>query len=174
MKQSDEGKTPIFRRMVERPIFRFSSWLTVISAAAALGIMLLVTVDVLMRRFLNMPITGSFEISCALLVVIIFCCVAWVMTIRGHIVVTIFSNKYPQRLGHVIGTIALFLSMIVVGLICWGSILFGLEQARVGEASVLLRLPVAPFVFVLAFGSALLALVIFIQFINALSGTKEG
>lgn len=172
MKQSDAERTPIFRRVVEGPVYRLSRWVTVISAAAALGVMVLVTVDVLMRRFLNMPITGSFEISCALLVVIIFCCVAWVMTIRGHIVVDIFSHRYPERLGDIIGRIALFLSMIVVGLICWGSILFGLEQYRVGEASVLLRLPVAPFVFVLAFGSALLALVLLVQFINSFIGSK--
>jgi TRAP-type C4-dicarboxylate transport system permease small subunit len=174
MKQSDARKTPIFRRVVEGPVYRFSRWLTVLSAIAALIIMVLVTVDVLMRRFLNMPITGSFEISCALLVVIIFCCVAWVMTERGHIVVDIISSRYPQRLGAVMSTIALFFSMIVVGLICWGSIRFGLDQFRVGEASVLLHLPVAPFIFVLAFGSALLAVVILIQFINSLAGSKEG
>jgi TRAP-type C4-dicarboxylate transport system permease small subunit len=173
MKQSDVGKTPIFRRVVERPIYRFSRWVTIFSAIAAIIIMLLVTVDVLMRRFLNMPITGSFEISCSLLVVIVFCCVAWVMTERGHIVVDIISGKYPRRLGAVMSSFALFCSMIVVGLICWGSIRFGLEQYRVGEASVLLRLPVAPFVFVLAFGSALLAVVILIQFINSLSGSRE-
>jgi len=174
MQQSDVGKTPIFRRAVEGPIYRFSRWVTILSAMAALIIMLLVTVDVLMRRFLNMPITGSFEISCSLLVVIVFCCVAWVMTERGHIVVDIITSKYPQRLGVVMSSFALFCSMIIVGLICWGSIRFGLEQARVGEASVLLRLPVAPFVFVLAFGSALLTLVILIQFINSFGGSKEG
>ena len=174
MKQADAEKTPIFRRVVERPIYRFSRWVTILSALAALIIMLLVTVDVLMRRFLNMPITGSFEISTALLVVIVFCCVAWVMTERGHIVVDLITRKYPQRLGAVMSSFALFCSMIIVGLICWGSIQFGLEQARVGEASVLLKLPVAPFIFVLAFGSALLTLVILIQFINSFGGSKEG
>lgn len=174
MKQSDTDKTPTFGRLVERPIFRFSRWVTIFSALSALIIMLLVTVDVLMRRFLNMPILGSFEISTSLLVVIVFCCVAWVMTERGHIVVDIITSKYPPRLSAVMSSFALFCSMIVVGLICWGSIRFGLEQYRVGEASVLLKIPVAPFIFVLAFGSALLTLVILIQFIDSLGRSKEG
>ena len=96
------------------------------------------------------------------------------MTERGHIAVDIISSKYPRRLSAVMSSFALFCSMIIVGLICWGSIRFGLDQYRVGEASVLLRLPVAPFVFVLAFGSALLTLVILIQFINSFGGSKEG
>jgi TRAP-type C4-dicarboxylate transport system permease small subunit len=174
VKQSEADKTPIFRRLVERPIFRFSRWVTILSALAALIIMLLVTVDVLMRRFLNMPITGSFEISTSLLVIIVFCCVAWVMTERGHIVVDIITSKYPQRIGEVMSSFALFCSMIIVGLICWGSIRFGLQQYRVGEASVLLHIPMYPFIFALAFGSALLTLVILIQFINSFGWSKEG
>ena len=63
MKQSDDEKTPTFSRVVTQPVYRFSRWLTLIAGLAAIVIMLLVTVDVLMRRFLNMPITGSFEIS---------------------------------------------------------------------------------------------------------------
>lgn len=173
MKQSEVKKAPTFTRLVQRPVYRFSKWLTIISAIAACTIMVLTTVDVLMRRFLNMPISGSLEISTSLLVVLVFCCVAWVMTKHGHVVVDMISRKYPQRLGDIISGIAHFLSMIIVALMCWGSIKFGLDQASVGEASVLIGLPVAPFIFVLAFGCALLFLVILIQFINVLVGLKE-
>jgi TRAP-type C4-dicarboxylate transport system permease small subunit len=147
------------------------SW---VSIAAAAVIMVLTSVDVLMRRLLDMPIRGSFEISESLLVVTIFCSVAYVMVLRGHIVVDVFTSKYPRRYRKSLSVIALFLSLIIVGLICWGSILLGLEQYRVGEASVLLHLPEAAFVFVVAFGSALLFLVILIQFIGIFVGGEEG
>ena len=136
-------------------------------------VMVLVTVDVLMRRLLDMPIRGSFEISTYLLVIIVFCAIACVMTVQGHVVVDVFTSRYPQRFQRALSVIALFLSLIIVGLICWGSIQLGLSQLRVGESSVLLKIPAAPFIFVLAFGSALLFLVIIIQFIRIFARVRE-
>lgn len=135
--------------------------------------MVLVTVDVLMRRLLSMPIRGSFEVSTSLLVVMVFCAVAYVMTIQGHVVVDVFTNKYPKSFQRPLSAIALFLSMIIVALMCWGSIILGLDQYSVGERSVLLKIPVAPFVFVVAFGCALLFLVILIQFIRIFAPVKK-
>lgn len=173
MKQAEEKRTSLFNRVAIRPVYRFSRWLTVLSALAMVIIMVLTSVDVLMRRFLNKPITGSLEISTSLLIVVIFCCVAWVMTQKGHVIVDIFSDRYPKKVREVITSIALFLSTITVGLICWGSINFGLQQYRIGEVTVLIGLPVAPFIFVLAFGSGLFGLVLLIQFINTFARSKE-
>lgn len=173
MKQPEEKRTSLFSRFAIKPVYRFSGWLTILSAIAMLVIMVVTSVDVLMRRFLNKPITGSLEISTSLLIVVIFCCVAWVMTKKGHVIVDIFSDRYPKRVREVITSIALFLSMITVGLICWGSINFGLQQYRIGEVTVLLGIPVSPFIFVLAFGSGLFGLVLLIQFINTFVRAKE-
>jgi len=140
---------------------------------AAAIIMLLTTVDILMRRFLDMTVKGCFEVCDYLLVVVVFCAVAYVMTVKGHVVVDVFTSRYPQRFQRALSVIALFLSLIIVGLICWGSIQLGLSQLRVGEASVLLKIPAAPFIFVLAFGSALLFLVIIIQFIRIFARVRE-
>ena len=140
---------------------------------AAATIMVLTTVDVLMRRLFDMPIKGSFEISDFLLVVVVFCSVAYVMTVKGHIIVDVFTNKYPQRFSGALSVIALTLSLIMVGLICWGSIRYGLQQTSVGEASPLLGIPAAPFIFVIAFGSALFLLVIIIQFIRIFAKMRE-
>lgn len=140
---------------------------------AAAIIMVLTTVDVLMRRLFDLPIKGSFELSDYLLIVVVFCSVAYVMTVKGHIVVDVFTNKYPQRFSGALSFIALILSLIMVGLICWGSIRYGLQQMSVGEASPLLGIPAAPFIFVIAFGSALFFLVIIIQFIRIFAKARE-
>jgi len=174
VKQSDERKTPVFRRVVEGPVSRFSGWVTVVSATAGFIIMVLVSVDVLMRRLLSKPITGSFEICTSLLVVLVSCSIAWVMTEKGHIIVNIITSKYPQRLREVTRSIGLFLGLIVVGLICWASLLYGLQEFRIGDKSNLLGIPLAPFVFVLSFGSALLGLVILVQFINTFTKSRGG
>ena len=140
---------------------------------AAAIIMVLTTVDVLMRRLFDFPIKGSFELSDYLLVVVVFCSVAYVMTVKGHIIVDVFTNKYPQRFSSALSFISLILSLIMVGLIGWGSFRYGLQQLAVGEASPLLGIPAAPFIFVIAFGSALFLLVIIIQFIRIFAKVKE-
>lgn len=140
---------------------------------AAAIIMILTTVDILVRRLLNTEIKGTFEICDYLLVVAVFFSVAYVMTVKGHIVVDVFTSKYPQRFSGAISVIASLLSLIMVGMICWGSFRYGLQQFAVGEASPLLGVPAAPFVFVIAFGSALFFLVIIIQFIRIFAKVKE-
>lgn len=158
---------------MEGPIYRFSGWLTIVSTIAALMIMVLVTADVLMRRFLNMPIKGGYEIASTLLAVLVSCCIAWVMTQKGHIVVDLITRRYPQRLRGVIRGSALLLSLIIVGIIAWGCVLFGLQEFRIGTKSILIGIPLAPFIFILAFGCAILFLVILVQSISILIRLKE-
>lgn len=173
MKQSDAGGTLYkLALLLERTIYPFSRWLSIASMVAALAMMFLVTADVFGRRFLAAPILGSTEISQRLLAIIIFCAVAWVMTIKGHVEVDIFYRFYPRRLQAIVYSIALFFSLLIVGAMSWGSLLNGLDKLQVGETSVLLRIPMAPFIFVVAFGAAVLFFVILIQFLQSIAGRK--
>jgi len=60
-----------------------------------------------------------------------------------------------------------------VALRSWQSALYGLDMLRLGETSVLLRILVSPFIFIVAFGSAVFFLVILVQFIYILAGVDE-
>ena len=158
---------------IERVIYPFSKGISILSMVAACVMMFLVTVDVFMRRVFNQPIFGAYEIGKVLLVIVVFCGVAYVMTVKGHVVVDTLARLYPKRLQTVVSGIAYFLSLIIVALISWQSALYGLEMLRVGETSVLLRILVSPFIFIVAFGSAVLFLVILVQFIYILAGVDE-
>jgi TRAP-type C4-dicarboxylate transport system permease small subunit len=158
---------------LERVIFPFSKGIAVLAMIAAVVMMFLVTVDVFMRRALNQPIFGAYEIGKVLLVMVVFCGVAYVMTVKGHVVVDTLARLYPKKLQMAVAGIAHFFSLIIVALISWQSAVYGLEMLRVGERSVLLRILVSPFIFVVAFGSAVLFLVILVQFIYILAGVSE-
>ncbi len=158
---------------LEKVIYTLSRWLSILSMVAATIMMFLVTVDVFMRRALNRPILGSYEIGKELLVIVVFCGVAYVMTVKGHVMVDTLTRLYPRRLQVVVAGIAHFLSLLIIALISWQSAAYGFEMFRVGETSVLLRIVFYPFIFVVAFGSAVLFLVILVQFIYALGGVDE-
>ena len=174
MKQSGTGRRLVkLGFSLERVIFPFSKGISVLSMIAACMMMLLVTVDVFMRRALNQPIFGAYEIGKVLLVIVVFCGVAYVMSVKGHVVVDTLVRLYPKKLQIAVAGIAYFLSLIIVALISWQSAVYGLDMVRVGETTVLLRILVSPFIFVVAFGSAVLFLVILVQFIYILAGVGE-
>ena len=77
---------------------------------AALIMMFLVVADVFMRRVLNMPIMGSNEIQRILLTMVIFFSVAYVMSIKGHVVVDTLTRLYSRKLQIIASVIALLLS----------------------------------------------------------------
>ena len=115
----------------------------------------------------------NYEIGKVLLVIVVFCGVAYVMSVKGHVMVDTLVRLYPKRLQAVVAGIAYFLSLIIVALISWQSTAYGLDMVRVGETTVLLRILVSPFIFVVAFGSAVLFLVVLVQFIYILAGVDE-
>ena len=174
MKQSGTKET--LKRLgfsLERVIYPFSKGISILSMIAAVAMMLLVTTDIFMRRVLDQPIFGAYEIGKILLVIIVFCGVAYVMSVRGHVAVDTLVRLYPRRLKIVVSGIAYLLSLIIVALISWQSTVYGLDMVQVGETTILLRIFVAPFIFVVAFGSAILFLVILVQFIYILAGVDE-
>ena len=174
MKQTDVNET--LKKLgfsLERLIYPFSKGISILSMIAAVAMMFLVTADVFMRRALNQPIFGAYEIGKVLLVIVVFCGVAYVMSVKGHVVVDTLVRLYPKRLRTIVTAIAYLFSLIIVALISWQSAVYGLDMVRVGETTVLLRILVSPFIFVVAFGSAVLFLVILVQFIYILAGVGE-
>lgn len=174
MKQSNTRET--LKKLgysLERVIYPFSKGISILSMIAAVAMMLIVTADVFMRRALNQPIFGAYEVGKVLLVIVVFCGVAFVMSVKGHVVVDTLVRLYPKRLQTVVSAIAYLFSLVIVALISWQSAVYGLDMVRVGETSVLLRILVSPFIFIVAFGSAVLFLVILVQFIYVLAGVDE-
>jgi TRAP-type C4-dicarboxylate transport system permease small subunit len=151
----------------------FTRSISFVGMLAAIIMMLLVVADVFMRRVLNMPILGSNEIQRILLTVVIFFSVAYVMSIKGHVVVDTLTRLYSRKLQIAVSIIALLLSMLIIAVISWQTALYGIEALNIGERSVLLRIPVSPFIFVVAFGSAVLFLVILAQFLSIIVGKNN-
>ena len=69
MKQADANET--LKKLgfsLEKVIYPFSKGISILSMIAAVAMMLLVTADIFMRRALNQPIFGAYEIGKVLLV----------------------------------------------------------------------------------------------------------
>jgi TRAP-type C4-dicarboxylate transport system permease small subunit len=147
---------------------RICSWWAIPSGVVLVLVMLVTTSDVLMRRIINNPIAEAYDIAILGLLVSTFCALAWVLTIGGHIEADVLFRKYPPRLQKVVNSAALFLSIFPAVAIAWGALIWAQSMIRVGQVTLVLRWPLAPFVIVEIIGAALLALAVVVKTVNSL------
>lgn len=158
---------------LEKVVYPFSQYFSIIAMVAAMIMMFLVVIDVFLRRVFNSPIFGAYEIEKDLLSVVVFCAVGYVMSTKGHVMVDTLTRLYPKTIRTIVASITYSLCLIILAVISWQNFVYGLETLALGERSVLLRIPVAPFIFVVAFGTAVFFFVTLVQFIYAMAGVDE-
>jgi TRAP-type C4-dicarboxylate transport system permease small subunit len=136
-------------------IHHLSRWFAYV-ATGVLGLMMLLTVaDVFMRAFFNSPITGTTEITEFMMIVVVFPALAWCAVNRRHVRVDLLVSQLPPRIQTIIDSITLLLTLCTFIIITWHSML---EAMDVYTTTSLLKLPHAPFYWVLTAGLALFCL----------------
>jgi tripartite ATP-independent transporter DctM subunit len=120
---------------------------------------LLVTLDVVLRYFFNRPIKGSYELIEFMMVLVVFLGLAYTQTKKGHVSITLFTGKLSPGQLAVILSITYLLCTIIFSLITWRGIVQA-EALRVnGTSSDLLFIPTFPFMWIVVIASVLLSLV---------------
>ncbi len=137
-----------------------------IGAGFLLGMMLLVTGDVISRFVFNKPIPGTFELVEVMMGTVVSLSIAYCGLRRGHVAVELFTDRLPETIGYVF---SIFHHVICI--IFFAAIAFKVaQQASIimesETVTVLLGIPIYPFIWVLVFGASLLALVYLIQMIE--------
>jgi len=135
--------------------------------------MLMVTVDITLRRVANMPIAATYDIAILSLLIGSCTTLAWVMTKRGHIEADIIFRKYPPGVKRVVSIIALLISLMTAAAMAWGSIVWLVEAWEVKEVTLVLRWPTSYFIAIEAIGMCLLTVVCFVQMVNAFQAREE-
>ena len=92
---------------------------------------ILITADVILRYFLNSPIKGSYELVEFMLIVLVYLGLAYTQTKKGHVSISLLSNKLPAEKLSVIHSATHLLSLGIFALITWRCIV----QAEVLRAN---------------------------------------
>ena len=124
------------------------------AAAVLFAMMLLTTADVAGRYLFNAPIMGTFEITEFMMVCVVFFALAYTQSQKGHVAVDIVVNLFPEKIGRLIDLLNFLVSFLVFSLITWMSVERGFEVLANKDCSGTLSIPVYPFVFIVALGSA--------------------
>jgi TRAP-type C4-dicarboxylate transport system permease small subunit len=86
----------------------------------------------------------------------------------GHTQVDLFVARFSQRAQGIIGSIVGILSLGLFSLITWQCIALANDMRRSGEVSMTSLLPFHPYIYAVAFGCALLSLVILVDVMKSL------
>jgi TRAP-type transport system small permease protein len=116
------------------------------------GMMILTVCDVTGRYIFNLPITGAYEISEAMMVTVVFFFIGYAQAKKAHVAVDLIVNVLPGKLKIVIEIITQLLSFLMILLIAGMSLVRWHELLKINEHTPILGIPVSPFFLILATG----------------------
>lgn len=151
-----------FYRVI-RPISTVSNAIGMVTLAA---MMLLTTADVTLRKILNAPIVGSYELIQFMMGITVAFGLAYCGIEKGHITVDIIENRLSKRVHGILGMITGFLGLVIAGLITWQNCIYIGKLYESQLLSQVLLLPIYPFVVLVAFGIALYTVVLIIHLLE--------
>lgn len=141
--------------------------------AFSLFVMMCLTVaDVLGRYVFNAPITGTFELTEFMVLILIFSFLAHAQAKKVHVTVDLFLSRFSKRFRVYVELFNHTLSLALMVLITWIGALRALELKQVAEASPNLGIPTYPFAFFLVFGCFVMCIEYIRDLISIVKRTK--
>jgi TRAP-type C4-dicarboxylate transport system permease small subunit len=138
---------------------KFLTGLAVLAAFGFFGIMWLIDANALSRKIFNAPITGTLEITEALMVFAILLPMGYTQMRRGHIRVTLITGHFPPRLGKYFFVFSLLVGCIFAAWATYASFNFFMRSYNINEhAWGSIRIPIYPAKGAVALGMFLLSI----------------
>jgi TRAP-type transport system small permease protein len=142
------------------------------SGIVLLCLMVLTVVAVTLRKF-NNPIFGAQDLSESGLVIVVFFAMAYSGWTGGHIAVDLIGGFVKPRALELMDTVTRAVSGGFFMIVTWQSMRQGLDALEYGDGFNLLPIPHYPFFFIIAFGSAVFAFILFVLAVRAARGFPE-
>ena len=126
----------------------------------------LTVVAVVMRYIFNAPILGAQDLSELSLVLVVFLGLPYCGWTRGHVAVDLISTFVPAARLRFTDAVVFFTSGVLFLYVAWQTWTQGLDALEYGDASNLVEIPYFPFFCVATLGTAVYAVVLFVQAFN--------
>lgn len=146
-----------------------------ISFLGIIAIMIVIAVDVFLRKVFNQAIVGSYEIVQYTLLVVVFASFAYTQTKKMHVRVTLFLNIFPWRIHTLLNGLWELLCAGVAGVVGYSAFVQAAYLLKKNWASDVLRFPIAPFYYfegILMFVFALAILVDAVRYFYAVTNKE--
>jgi len=141
--------------MFRKTIQRCSLYMSYIGMMLLIPMMLLTSSEVVGRAVWSRPIPGSLELSSYMLAAFILLGLAYTQQVKGHVRVTMFISKLPDRWGLLLDVVTTLLSLFIIALMAWQGWVEGIKERTVSD---MLRIPQFPFRLLVSVGGLFLFL----------------
>jgi len=149
------------------------SWIT---ASVLFAIMTLTFIDVATRGLLQTPVTGAFEVTELLLVVLVFTSIPLASRAGQHIAVDLLYSFTGKRLQWLMGSLADLLTGVAILGLSWLMLNRAIRVYNDGVYTAVLNIRYWPFVFYVAFMIFLMGLIhllLSLRFLQPASATAD-
>ena len=106
--------------------------------------------DGLLRWLANRPIEGVRDLGAVIVAVAVCCCIPVGLMERANISIRVAKDLLGERASRVLDAFAALAALAVIGAMAWEFTVYAGKIARVGETTWILKIPTAPFWYVVA------------------------
>ncbi|WP_347489568.1 TRAP transporter small permease [Desulfoscipio sp. XC116] len=138
-----------------------------IAGLCMVSAMLLAVANIFLRALFSRPILGVYEYVVFLTVVTIGLSLAYCAVQDGHIAVSFVFDRLPLKLQGPVDLIINTAACLFWSLCAWQVGVYAGSTAASGIVSPTSQLPLYPFIYLVAFGLAVLALVLLVRTVEA-------
>ena len=154
---------------VNRLLNRVLMWI----AGFLLILMIILTCANIFLRLVWTPIKGTFELMGFFGAVVTAFALGYTQMEKGHIAIDIIVSQFPTRIKTILDTINHLACMIFFGIAGWQLTRWGTNLMKTGEVTETLRIIFYPFTYGVALGCYVLALVMLVQALEAITQKQE-
>ncbi len=157
-----------------KKVLKLNYILNFIAAITIFAMMLLTFTDVSLRYAIRSPITATYDITGLLGLIAISLAMGYTYLEKGHISVDFLILRVNKSFQYILRVFSCFVSLVLSILVTWRSTVYGLSLLSVGETSPTVKIPYAPFAFIIALGFLSMSLLIIADFVKLLAqGIKK-
>ena len=142
---------------------KLPEYVNYISSAALALLMLLVTLNVILRAVFKSPIMCVYDFTGFLTIIIIGFGLAYCSVKDGHIEITILTDKMPKFIGKAITASGRMISFIILSVTSYALFKLGSRYMQANELSVTTQTPLGIFAYALSFCFMFLSLTVLIK-----------
>ena len=136
-------------------LVRMLAW---IAGAALMFMVLVTTVDVVLRKF-SLTLTGTYDLVKMAALITVAAALPYTTAIKGHVAIEFFFHKLGRRGRILVDACMRGGGMALFGLLGWGCVEHGNSLRASGEVSMTLQLPIFWLPYLLAVSCGLVVLV---------------
>lgn len=135
--------------------------------------MLLIVINILFRVLINKPLAGLVDYVGILTTVIIGPTLAYCATQNGHIQVEFIMDMFPVKAQKLVEVIINFINFVFLTLLAWHIGRNAFRAYLTNELPMTAKIPLYPFIYIVAVGVGLFALVSLGKLLLAIHSRKE-